>query len=272
MWTRCGGELCPVRVDEKESAFSNRNSHSYLCLHAIMTDIGLVRTRAGLAQRCSAPRGGALFVEAHSACELVDLSARDLLELAARCVLGRQVAAQHAELVLQPEQVRVRSGLGLGFGLGLGSGLGLGLVRDRVRVRIGVRIRDGVRVRVRVGLQPEQRRAVARRLAEVISGANRGAARVVARSAVGAYATTARRSGCTAVCTQHLRRVRGRGRGRGRGRVRLASSTERGNSAAGMIMIWRWWMLLVSSCTWLGLELWLWLGLGLGLELGLGLD
>ena len=118
METRCGGELCPVRVDEKESAFSNRNSHSCLCLHAIMTDIGLVRTRAGLAQRCSAPRGGALFVEAHSACELVDLPARDLLELAARCVLGRQVAAQHAELVLQPEQVRVRSGLGLGFGLG----------------------------------------------------------------------------------------------------------------------------------------------------------
>ena len=98
--------------------------------------------------------------------------------------------------------------------------MGLGLVRDRVRVRIGVRIRDGVRVRVRVGLQPEQRRAVARRLAEVISGANRGAARVVARSAVGAYATTTRRGGCTAVCTQHLRRVRGRGRGRGRGKGR----------------------------------------------------
>ena len=47
--------------------------------------------------------GGALFVEAHPACELVDLPARDLLELAARCVLGRQVAAQHAQLVLQPE-------------------------------------------------------------------------------------------------------------------------------------------------------------------------
>ena len=130
-----------MRVDEKESAFSNRNSHSYLCLHAIMTDIGLVRTRAGLAQRCSAPRGGALFVEAHSACELVDLPARDLLELAARCVLGRQVAAQHAELVLQPDGSRLGLGLGLGlgFGLGLGSGLGfIGLVRDRVRVRIGV--------------------------------------------------------------------------------------------------------------------------------------
>ena len=44
--------------------------------------------------------GGALFVEAHSACELADLTPRDLLELAARCVLGRQVATQHAELVL----------------------------------------------------------------------------------------------------------------------------------------------------------------------------
>ena len=50
---RCGGELC---VSTRRSSRFQIEIHIHTCLHAIMTDIGLVRTRAGLAQRCLAPR------------------------------------------------------------------------------------------------------------------------------------------------------------------------------------------------------------------------